>query len=53
MAIGHISAQHLLDKADGVDDNAEDVVRGGQTEEIEVEEEVDSQAGWPCWYSRN
>ena len=48
MAIGHISAQHLQDEADEVDDNAEDVVRGEQTEEIEAEEEVDSQAGWPC-----
>ena len=53
MAIGHINAQHLRDKADKVEDNAEDVVRGKQTEETEMEVDEDRKAGWPCWCNRN
>ena len=40
MAIGHISAQHLQNEADEVED-ADGVVKGRRTEETEAEEEVD------------
>ena len=50
MAIGHISAQHLQDAADEVDDNADDVVGD---EETEAEEDEDKMVGWPYWYRRS
>ena len=50
MAIGHINAQHLQNKADEVDDNADDVVGD---EETKAEEDEDKMEGWPCWYRRN
>ena len=50
MAIGHISAQHLQDEADEVDNNADDVVGDVETE---AEEDEDRMGGWPCWYRRN
>ena len=51
VVIGHISAQHLQDEADKVED-AEDVVKDREIEEAEAEE-VDNQAGWPGWCSRS